>query len=171
MARLFFALWPAHEARGALAALARDVAARTGGRAIPPGKIHLTLAFLGETPADGIARALAAAQSVQGRAFAARLDRLGSFARSGVAWAGMSSVPPELAALSNALGSASRREGFTLESRPFAAHATLARRIERRLAEEAIDPVEWEARSFALVESDLRTGKYATRASWDLGAR
>lgn len=171
MARLFFALWPSEAARRELAALARELAVRSGGRPAPEAKIHLTLAFLGDTPADRLGAALEAARSVPGERFLARLDCVGSFARSGVAWAGMSKLPPQLTALARDLSSALASAGFALEDRAFAAHATLARRIRRRVVAEAIAPIEWQAVRFALVESDLRTGKYETRESWELGAR
>jgi hypothetical protein len=34
-----------------------------------------------------------------------------------------------------------------------------------------VEPVGWEAKAFALVESDLRTGRYETRGSWVLRTR
>ena len=171
MARLFFALWPDAAARVELAALARDVAAHCGGRATPEAKIHLTLAFLGETPADRLPVALQAAGSVRGERFLARLDHAGSLSRSGVAWAGMSVVPPELEALAADLARGLRSAGFALEDRPFAAHVTLARRIRRRPAGAPIAPITWPAQDFALVESGRRTGNYETRGSWELGTR
>jgi len=171
MARLFFALWPDAAARPALTALSRELAGQCGGRATPEGKIHLTLAFLGETPADRLPAVLEVARAVRGERFAARLDRAGSFSKSDVAWAGMSVVPPELEALAAELARGLRGAGFALEDRPFAAHVTLARRIRHRPAEAPIAPITWRAQSFALVESDRRTGNYETRGSWELGAR
>ena len=53
-ARVFFALWPDADARVALAALAREIAARTKGRAPPAANLHMTLAFIGEVPPERI---------------------------------------------------------------------------------------------------------------------
>ena len=58
--RLFLAAHPPAPMRGRLAELARDAAARWGGRAVPDENLHLTLSFLGRVdPAAG--RSLAAA--------------------------------------------------------------------------------------------------------------
>ena len=48
--RLFFALWPDAATSVALAALAQQIAAESGGRPTAPGNVHLTLAFLGDQP-------------------------------------------------------------------------------------------------------------------------
>jgi len=169
--RLFFALWPSEPARSALAKLALEVAARSGGRAVGAEKLHLTLAFLGDTPRERIPAAVEAARCIDARCFLAIVDRVGSFARAGVAWAGMSAPPPALAELAARLSSRLREAQFVLDKRPFAAHATLARRIGRSIPAEPIDPIEWDATRFALVESNLRTGRYETLASWELEAR
>jgi 2'-5' RNA ligase len=171
MVRLFFALWPPDAARAALARLALETAERTGGRAVPAAKIHLTLAFLGDVAVERAAAASAAADRVEGEAFSATFDRLGTFARAEVAWAGASQPPVPLEALAAALAARLREAGFALEERAFAAHVTLARRIRRKLDDVPIDPVAWDAKAFALVESDRRTGRYETRGSWVLGTR
>ena len=58
--RLFFALWPDASTADALATLAQQVAAESGGRPTAPGNVHVTLAFLGDQPRR-IARELSAA--------------------------------------------------------------------------------------------------------------
>ena len=171
MARLFFALWPPQAARDELAAVAAALVARSGGRAVAASKVHLTLAFLGDTPQDRIALARDAANEARGSVFDACLDRLGSFSRAGVAWAGMSRSPEALLELAAGLSGSLRRRGFVLDDRPFAAHVTLVRRIERSVGPEPMPPVRWQASEFALVESDRRTGTYETRGVWELGAR
>ena len=171
MARLFFALWPPQAARDELAAVAAALVARSGGRAVAASKVHLTLAFLGDTPQDRIALARDAANEVSGSVFDACLDRLGSFSRAGVAWAGMSRPPEALLGLAAGLSGSLRHRGFVLDDRPFAAHVTLVRRIERNVGSEPMPSVRWQASEFALVESDRRTGTYETREVWELGAR
>jgi 2'-5' RNA ligase len=171
MARLFFALWPPDAARSALSRLAVDAAERSGGRPVTAPKIHLTLAFLGEVPPERAAAVAGAADRVAGEAFIATFDRLGTFGRAGVAWVAPSRPPAQLEALAAALVARLRESGFTLEERAFAAHVTLARRIRRQIDGALPAAVAWEAGSFALVESDLRTGRYETRGSWILGTR
>jgi hypothetical protein len=60
--RLFFALWPDASMAEALATLAQQVAAESGGRPTAPGHVHVTLAFLGDQPRR-IARELSAGGS------------------------------------------------------------------------------------------------------------
>ena len=92
--RLFFALWPDASTADALATLAQQVAAESGGRPTAPGNVHVTLAFLGDQPRR-IARELsAAAARISAPAFDLVLDRVDSWRKSAIAWAGVQSVPP-----------------------------------------------------------------------------
>lgn len=171
MARLFFALWPADAARDALGALSKSVAAAAGGRAIPPAKIHLTLAFLGEVAASDDAAVREAAEAVRGEPLDLVFDRLGSFPRSQVAWIGPSRAPEGLGRLAAQLAESLRTRGFAIENRRFAAHITLSRGIREPVASAQATPIAWKADAFALVESQASTGRYLTRGSWVLGTR
>ena len=168
MARLFFALWPKEDAAHALAESAARLAEKLGGRPMPVDRIHLTLAFLGEVPGDRRAAALEAGEAARGHAFSLVLDRLGAFRRAGVAWAGASRVEPALLQLQGSLALALDLEGFELEQRAFNPHVTLVRKVERALREEAIEPVAWRVTDFALMRSDLRSGRYETLERWGL---
>jgi len=169
MARLFFALWPDPPARAALAALAEEVAARTGGRAVAADRIHLTLAFLGEVAPAKAGAARAAAAGVAVDEFTLALNGIGAFPRAGVAWAGAEPLPEALAGLQSALAGRLARAGFRLERRAFAAHLTLARRIARPLGPEPIAPIPWCVTDFALVETVPPDGSYRTLERWTLG--
>ena len=59
--RLFFALWPDDALRTALAAATAPAIAQVAGQVVPPGNLHVTLAFLG--PGTG----LGAGAAVRGR--------------------------------------------------------------------------------------------------------
>jgi 2'-5' RNA ligase len=166
--RLFFALWPDATATSALAAMGSDLAARTGGKPVPPGKIHLTVAFLGDIDEARLDPAKLAAGAVREPGFEVVLDQAGSFRGARVAWAGCAAVPVGLARLQEELTSELRGRGFVLEDRPFAAHVTLVRRIARPLALEAIAPIRWRARELSLVRSELGTGRYRPEGAWDL---
>ena len=138
---------------------------------MPAGKIHLTLAFLGEVGAERLAAAREAAPPGASR-LRVRLDCVGSFRRARVAWAG--ALAPDaalvaLVALQSRLAQGLRDRGFELEDRPFAPHLTLARRTVRPLPKAAIAPVEWTAGELALMRSDLRSGEYETVAAWPMG--
>jgi 2'-5' RNA ligase len=168
MARLFFALWPEEEARQELGQLARDLSLVVDGKPVPPEKIHLTLAFLGEVAADRMDDAVAAAAAIRAAPFALELDRVGAFRSARVAWAGASSPAPQLIALQGQLAANLGARGFVLEERDFAPHLTLARRIRKGLPVASIPPIVTQARSFALVRSETGTGRYSTLEGWPL---
>ena len=153
----------------ALAKLAVEVAGRTGGRATPAGKIHLTLAFLGEVATERAADLVAVAGSLRALPFALSFDTLGWFRGARVAWTGCSRPAPELLELQQSLGAGLRERGFVLEDRPFAPHVTLARKIRRSVPPSATPPIGWPAREIALVQSGEGTGRYTTVGRWALG--
>lgn len=95
--------------------------------------IHLTLHFMGEVDGrrkNGLLTALDA--SLPGsRPIPIRIDRLGSFTRSGtvsILWAGLEKSAP-LADLHRVLTQSLTAAGFETESRPFSPHITLARSV------------------------------------------
>lgn len=167
--RLFFAIWPDARAADALARLAVEVAGRTGGRATPAGKIHLTLAFLGEVASERAADAAAAGGGLHARPFQLAFDTLGWFRGARVAWIGCSQPAPELLALQAALAAGLRDRGLDLEDRPFAPHVTLARKVRRSVSRAPIAPIAWEASEITLVQSGAGTGRYVTIGRWALG--
>ena len=168
--RIFFALWPDAPAAQALAKLAVEVAGRTGGRATPAEKIHLTLAFLGEVAADRAGDVAAAGGALRARPFELSFDTLGWFRGARVAWIGCSQPAKELLELQASLEAQLRDRGFVLEDRPFAPHVTLARKIRRSVPRSPVTPIRWPARQVALVQSGEGTGRYTTIGGWALGA-
>ena len=163
--KLFFALWPGAAAAEALERLAADVVVVAGGKPMPRAKIHLTLAYLGETA--NLAAAQDAAAGLQEPAFDVRLDCVGSFRRARVSWAGSLEPDRALLELQAKLEARLRDRGFSLEARPFAPHVTLARKAERALPRARIAPIEWRATSFTLVRS-MPTGEYPVLKEWRL---
>jgi RNA 2',3'-cyclic 3'-phosphodiesterase len=167
VASCFFAVRPGAAARSRLAACARALLERSGGRAVPPANYHLTLAFLGSLAPERLAAATRAAAAVRAERFAFTLDRVGSFRGARVAWAGSSAPAARLVELQARLARALAAGGFVLEERAFAPHVTLARRIERTVAREPIGAIAWDVAEFALMRSEA--GAYATLAAWPLG--
>jgi len=159
VARLFFAVWPG-EAAPALARLASELAIVAEARPVPVEKIHITLAFLGEVDEQRIELARDAARGLSFGDFSFRLDRVGWFRAARVAWAGSARIPAPLAALQAALAARLGAARFTLEERPFAPHATLARRTRRPVPPAAIEPIEWRVETFTLVRSEAGSGRY-----------
>ena len=170
--RIFFALWPDAPTANALAALARDVAIESGGRAIGVGNAHLTLAFLGNQPAGIVRELSASARGIAVPAFDLVVDRVESWHKNEIAWAGMQSVPPPLIALHGAIAGLLRTVDIEPEDRPFSAHVTLARRIDRSVRRPVSPPLLWHATAFALVASEPSPAgaRYRVLSSWPLTA-
>lgn len=171
MLRLFFALWPDAGARAGLAAEAAALRRDCGGRATAAGRLHLTLAFLGNVPVARLPEleALAALQDV--RPFVLKLDRVGWWPRQRLVWAGTQSCPRELEALASALAGALRAGGFSVEHRPFMPHVTLLRDARRAPPRAAFGPLVWHAAGFVLAQSEIldRGIRYRVVARWPPG--
>jgi 2'-5' RNA ligase len=150
--RLFFAAWPAEPTAAVLHAWAARAQAEVGGRVIPVANIHLTLAFLGDVPAVGLAQAVGAAQRVAGEVHALPVDEARYWPRSRIVWVGPKKTPAPLAALAADLADKLREAGFALDERPFAAHVTLIRNARLR-GLPPLPAVEWPISEFALVRS------------------
>jgi 2'-5' RNA ligase len=166
MARLFFGIWPDDAAIERLSAQAAVLAKALGGRAVPPEKIHLTLAFLGKVPDERVAEAMLVRARMA--AFPLSVDFVGSFRGARVAWAGIEPAPEPLGTLYHLLAAELAERGFTLEDRRFVPHLTLVRKIERLQPRSPIEPIRWTARAVKLMRSDLGTGRYSRLGGWRL---
>lgn len=131
--------------------------------------LHLTMAFLGQTPdsqipflADiGLACARTAAP------FDLALDHLGYWARKHLVWAGPRVVPEALSQLAEALAG---RLGDALDDRRFNPHVTLVRRAGG-VAELPAPTLSWRVDALCLVRSvSAPSGvRYDTIGRWALG--
>jgi 2'-5' RNA ligase len=132
--RLFVACELPPEAREALARMQADLREKGAGRLrwVRPEGIHLTLKFLGAVAPDLAQRVTdaLAASIVEPFTLNLHFDRLGSFGgrmRLRVVWVGLAGDVEELASLAETVEKALGPLRFPHESRPFAAHLTLAR--------------------------------------------
>lgn len=140
--RLFIAIDLPEETRHGLLRLVR--LPPEGVRPVRPEQIHLTLHFLGDVEEEASTRVVEALRSIRQPAFTFDLAGTGCFPtlrRPTVLWAG---VRPStaLASLHAAIGDMLRDCGLPTESRPFAAHVTLARltpRVPRGWVEEFLE--------------------------------
>jgi RNA 2',3'-cyclic 3'-phosphodiesterase len=176
--RLFVALelpWPLRQRVAMLSG-----AGIPGARWVPPENYHITLRFIGETPAyraEEIDHTLAA---LKARSFALTLAGVGTFARSGRStslWVGVERNP-SLDHLQGKIETALQRAGLEPERRRFAPHVLLARvdgATEARLGGFVqaynlfrADPVPIE--QFTLFSSQLGKGPplYGIEAEYDL---
>lgn len=157
-ARLFIGLWPDEAALQAL--LAHQAAWHWGPQAarVAPGRLHMTLHFLGDVARDRIAALRAALQEVP--AFAFELEWLASKCWHGGLAVLEARPGAGLLALHQQVGECLAGLGYTLERRPFKPHVTLARKAQGSQPPASLPAAPWRAASLALVESARPTGQY-----------
>jgi len=167
--RLFFALWPDDGVRTELSALAKRAAAG-GGRLVDPDNIHLTLHFLGSIDPDRRECAESVAKRVKVPPFVLRLDQFGVWPKPRVAWCAPFYPPSELLRLAEALRGGLAKTGFEVESRPYQAHVTLARKLTDTSIELSHERILWKVGRFYLVESITYASgaEYRLLKSWPL---
>lgn len=170
--RVFFAIWPSAEARSHLAALGHAMAG-SGGRAMRPASLHLTLAFVGAVATEKLDPLRAIGAAVRGEAFELSLDRLGFWPQRGILWAGCHQPPSSLRRLSDRLDAGLAAAGFRLRhagGNCLVPHVTLARHVRCRNLPRLETPIRWRVGGFALVESHLHpsVASYRTLAVFPL---
>ncbi|TJZ76279.1 RNA 2',3'-cyclic phosphodiesterase [Chitiniphilus eburneus] len=144
--RLFIALAPAESLRETLCAIRDRLHNQAGGRAMPAGNLHLTLAFLGDTPTARIPELLQLLAALPRREFVWRIERAGSFKAGSpkgcIVWAG-GETPAPLAALVEDVWATLRANRFPFDSKQFRPHVTLLR--DARPVDETLPPLDWQA--------------------------
>ena len=173
--RLFFALWPGDAYRAELAAAVAAALDQVEGRPVPPGNLHVTLAFLGMTPGKTLARLIEVGGEGPWPAVELAFDRLDYWAKPKVVVAMPITVPSAGQEIVGKLWRSLEPLGFKREARPWHPHLTLARQVRRpppenlRLApvESVADAADWR---LALVESAAHPDgvRYKPLADWPL---
>jgi 2'-5' RNA ligase len=141
---------------------------------------HITLQFLGETPAEQYSCTLARLGEIRSPQVPVWLDGTGFFDRAAVFFAGVN-VSTELRQLQKEVVAATSQCGFVAEDRPFNPHVTLARakgdnrmhalrRLNIRTNMKAEFPA-FTATEFLLYEAHLGGGgsRYEARGIFPLG--
>ena len=149
--------------------------------------LHLTLKFLGETPAEKVPEIREAiAKKANGFSpFVLQSGGVGAFPnprKPQIVWLAVEGETGVLAQLAGEIDRAVQPLGFDLEKRPFRAHVTIGRvrsprglpELARRLqhaAGETVGPVEWPVEGLHLVRSVLRPAgsEYTTLHHFPLG--
>jgi 2'-5' RNA ligase len=153
-ARVFFALWPAIHESGALAAWQAPLKQLCGGRAMRGETLHLTLVFIGGIERARLESLRNAAQEVRADGFELCFDRAHYWGRNHIVFAAPDHVPPELGQLVGGLEHSLGKHGFKFDERDHKPHITLLRDARWTGAElKAMQPVCWQIRDFALMES------------------
>jgi 2'-5' RNA ligase len=168
--RLFFASWPGEERRLQLERKLRNVAWASGGRRVAASHYHLTFAFLGSVRADRLEAITAAAGALRAAAFDLCLDQLEYFPKARVLCLSESSPNEAAQNLVRALWQKLAALGFKPEVRPFKAHLTIARKVERPPRERSVAAVDWRVDALSLVESVTAPegSVYTPLAAWPL---
>ena len=151
MARLFLALWPDPHVRADLARFRDAWTWPTGAKPVPDERLHATLHFIGSFRREGITALAERLAAVPLRRMLLRADHTELW-RGGVAVLRLE-PEPGLAALHEELRGALLDFDVPLDSRPFVAHVTLARRAAGARRPEVPAGLTWAASGFALVES------------------
>lgn len=170
--RLFFALWPSDEFRDSLVLATQAIARDSGGRAIPPENLHVTLLFLGQVPQarfDAVQQAADAC--VNAPAFDLSFDRVEVWGRANLLCLTTSSLTPSAATvLVEKLRHFLRDEVSGTSEHEFRPHITLARDLPRRHRPEPTVPLLMKVNDFALVESRQGSSgsQYSVVRRWPL---
>ena len=158
--RLFFALWPAAAEQHRLEQASAAGVAGSGGRPIPTGNLHVTLAFLGNVDTARLPRLHALALELAAHsglpALQLQFQTLEYWPRPQIlcATAGTAASASPAAALATRLRQATLAAGFSPDLKPFHAHVTVARKVASAPA--TLPPlarVTWNCHAFALVAS------------------
>ncbi len=167
--RLFFALWPDADTRAQLAQTGKWLHKHWDGRRMSADSLHLTLAFLGDTPTSRLEALLSVAAGVHAGSFELKLDQAGCWPHNKVGWLGAQTVPAELTRLVDQLAWALEGNHFPFDKRPFVPHVTVLRKAECSAPPEC-RPIVWPATQFALVTSTTQqTGvRYTVLREWPL---
>lgn len=126
--RLFTALWPTPAVRAALAQWQDAWTWPPQAARVKPDQLHVTLHFLGDVPDERVPE-LAQALRLPFEPFTLDLGEPQVWS-SGIAVVQPHGTPAPLQRLHAALGTRIAALGLPLESRPYRAHVTLARRAQ-----------------------------------------
>lgn len=161
--------------QGALVDATRDAVASSGGRAIPAEKLHVTVAFIGAVASSRVAILAAITQRVTASAdpFTIAFDRVERWSRQRLLCATASDTPDASIRMVDHLKRELAASGFAVDHRPFRAHVTLVRRVERDPGDRAIESLPWPFAALTLVESELspKGSTYRVVDAWRLGTR
>ena len=174
--RLFFAMHPGPRAAQRIVALAELLRTKHDlrGKPLPADRVHITLHHLGDhcgLPESLIEAARAAAARIAMPPFDLTLDCVASFSGRGkrpcVLRNESAGANQALHALQSDLGQRLREAGLVRYiERRFTPHVTLLY-DERGIIPEAVPPITWTVRSFALVHSLLGRGEHRVLAEWN----
>lgn len=181
--RLFVAVPVADEVKAAIAELLTEPDITHEFKCPRVEKIHLTIRFFGNVPADRVPDLQARLAEVCRVAapFTLRAEGLGHFGQR-VLWIGLAGDLADLHRLASSAATQTAGFGEHKETRGFAPHITIGRRIPRRASSDVVSALlarhratafgEWRVDHLELIRSVLGPGaaQYTTLARLPLGA-
>ena len=171
--RVFFALWPKAAESKQMAAWQEPLKLLCGGRAMRGETLHNTLVFIGDVELYGLEVLQLAAQEVSGEGFELCFDEVRYWGHNHIVYAAPRQVPQQLAQLVDALVQRLTAHRFKFDRRDYKPHVTLLRNARwSDTLLPAMQPVCWQIRDFALVQSAHQDGlaDYRVLARFPLGA-
>jgi len=134
--RLFIAVNFSDEIKNAILKVQGHLRSQSArGNFTRPENLHLTLAFLGETPEGNLDCLYTIIEGIKSPSFSIRFNRTGCFthSRKELWWMGAEGSSPGLSSLKSIHDKLIRDlldAGFSVDERPFNAHITLAREVK-----------------------------------------
>lgn len=151
MKRLFFALWPDDIARQKIAKLNQSITSHRL-KKVRRDNLHMTLAFLGPVSDETEQAIRQGVNDIVARPVKIIFDQLTLWRKGGILSLASAQQPQQLLELVDALNTVVSECGISVDSRPYKAHVTLARKVQHKPGIQ-IEPICWQATSFVLVES------------------
>jgi RNA 2',3'-cyclic 3'-phosphodiesterase len=171
-AKVFFALWPSAAERESLVAWQRPLQHLCGGRAMRGETLHNTLVFIGNVEQSRLEPLQLAAQEVGAPCFELCFDEARYWGHNHIVYAAPGNTAPQLGQLVSTLEQRLTVHRFKFEQREYKPHVTLLRNARWTDAPlPAMQPVCWQIKDFALVQSGQQDGQanYRVLAKFPLG--
>ncbi len=149
--RLFFALWPSAEVRDEIAALNQQLRVE-GVRKLRPSNLHMTLLYLGNIDAAMQQKIISKVTQIACAPFSFQLDGMDFWKTPKVICLTVTQQPKPLLDLAHQLRGICQHYPIHLHDRPYQGHVTLMRKAKQAYALD-FTPIQWQAKSFVLVES------------------
>ena len=165
--RLFVAINFNSETRSRLLTLRDELRGKSQrGNFTESENLHLTLAFIGEISPNKVDKIKAIIDTINFEPFTATIDRLGTYSRGTLWWAGMREDKP-LMDLQREVEHKLALCGFEMDGRKYSPHITLGREVVTDVKPWKIEPFGETIGTIDLMKSERINGKLTYR-HWNL---
>lgn len=151
MRRLFLALWPTEATRKQVQNITADLHLSPRQR-VKADNLHVTLVFIGGIEDELLPAIVQPMADIKAEPFALRFDQLSYWRKPRILCLTCSQFDEVVLKLVADLSAPLAALDIDLDTRPYKPHITLARHVTVK-PELGFEPLQWDAESFALVES------------------